>query len=232
MADTGKADKEKAESGKIVLHTFCHSSCGWRVRLALGFKGIPYDYRSWNLVSGEHLSEAEFKKISPLQLVPVLEIDGDVLVDSIAILEYLEERYPEKPLLPSDSKKRAAVRTVVNMIASSIQPLQNARVLQGIEKLAGPDARLEWAQQYIIRGFTALESMLEKTSGKYCFGDEITLADVLLIPQMNNANRYKVDMSPFPTLVRLRDSLYELELVQNSTVEKQPDFPKVTPLIK
>ncbi|KAL3698798.1 hypothetical protein R1sor_012874 [Riccia sorocarpa] len=223
MEGTGKADIEKTESEKIVLHSFCHSSCSWRVRLALGLKGIPFEVKTWNLSAGEHLTE-EFKHISPLQMVPTLEVDGDILVDSVAIIEYLEERFPEKPLLPSDVKKRAAVRGVVNIIASSVQPLQNLRVLQGIQKIGGPEAKLEWAQQWIASGFTALESILVKTSGKYCFGDEITLADVVLIPQMNNADRYKVDLSPFPTLVRIRDGLYELEVVQNSVPRRQPDF--------
>ncbi|KAL2624202.1 hypothetical protein R1flu_008447 [Riccia fluitans] len=227
MAEPGKEDGGKADFERIVFHSFCHSSCSWRIRLALGLKGIPFELKTWNLSAGEHLSE-EFKQVSPLQMVPALEVDGDVLVDSLAIMEYLEEMFPEKPLLPSDRKKRAAVRGVVNIIASAIQPLQNLRVLQGIQKLGGPEARLEWAQQWIANGFTALESILAKTSGKYCFGDEITLADVVLIPQMNNADRHKVDLSPFPTLVRIRDGLYELELVQNSAPEKQPDFTKPT----
>ncbi|KAL2634586.1 hypothetical protein R1flu_006065 [Riccia fluitans] len=226
MAEAKEGDVGNPESGKIVLHSFHSSSCSWRVRLALVLKGIPFELKTWNLSAGEHLSE-EFKQISPLQMVPALEIDGDVLFDSVVILEYLEERFPEKPLLPSDLKKRAAVRGVVNIIASSIQPVQNLRVLQGIERLAGPEARLEWAQQCIASGFAALESMLAKTSRKYCFGDEITLADVLLIPQMNNATRYKVDLSPFPTLVRIRDGLFELEAVQNSAPDKQPDFIKL-----
>lgn len=220
---SGALNMEKA--GKIILHGFHSSSCSWRVRVALDFKGIPYEYKAWNLSGGSHLVE-EYKKISPLQLVPSLEIDGAVLNDSIAIMEYLEERFPEKPLLPKDLVQRAAVRSFVNNIASGIQPLQNLRVLKSIAAMAGDDARVEWAQKWITLGFEALETIAKKTAGKYCFGNEFNMADILLLAQLGNAHRFKVDMGKFPTLQKIEQNLFELELVKNSTPQNMPDFAK------
>ncbi|CAM6100736.1 unnamed protein product [Calypogeia fissa] len=214
-----------APAGKLTLHGFHASSCSWRVRLALDFKGISYEYKAWNLSAGVHLSE-EYKKISPIQYVPSLEIDGAILNDSVAIMEYLEERFPEKPLLPKDMVKRAAIRSVVNVIASGIQPLQNLRVLKTIAAKSGDDARVEWAQKWITMGFEALEISVKETAGKCCFGDDFTMADCMLVPQIKNAHRFKVDMGKFPTLQKLEETLFQLELVKNSAPDKMPDFPK------
>lgn len=218
-----------ADPGKIVLHGFYFSSCAWRVRLALAYKGIPFEYKAWNLSKGEHLSE-EYKKINPFQLVPSMEIDGVVLNDSIVILEYLEERFPDrKSLLPKDLKERAAVRLVVNAVASGIQPLQNLRVLNYVAEKSGADSRAEWANNVITKGFSALEVILSKTAGKYCFGDEFTMADVVLIAQTGNAIRFKVDMEKFPTLQRVLKNLFELDFVQNSKPDCQSDYPGFAP---
>jgi maleylacetoacetate isomerase len=213
-----------AEHGKIILHAFSGSSCSWRVRLALSYKGIPYEYKGWNLSKGEHMCE-EYKNISPGQTVPALEIDGAVLKDSVAILEFLEERFPDKPLLPRDLVQRAAIRGIVNMISAGIQPIQNLRVLKSIAETGGEQARIEWAQKWITSGFDALEVVVKDTAGKYCFGDEFTMADVTLVPQLRNAHRFNVDMGKFPTLQRLERNLYQLDLVKNSTPEHTPDFP-------
>lgn len=218
---------QMAEHGKIIVHGFHSSSCSWRVRLCLDYKGIPYEYQAWDLSAGEHLSQ-EYTKISPGQFVPALEIDGAVLNDSIAINEYLEERFPDKPLLPKDMLKRAAVRSFVNMIASGIQPIQNLRVLKSIAAIGGDKARVEWAHNWISSGFEALETILKDSAGKYCFGDEFTLADVTIIAQLRNAYRFNVDLGNFPILEQLERNFYELDLVKNSTPEHMPDFPKTS----
>jgi hypothetical protein len=157
-----------AEHGKIILHAFSGSSCSWRVRLALSYKGIPYEYKGWNLSKGEHMCE-EYKNISPGQTVPALEIDGAVLKDSVAILEFLEERFPDKPLLPRDLVQRAAIRGIVNMISAGIQPIQNLRVLKSIAETGGEQARIEWAQKWITSGFDG--NQCDYFFGKICTED-------------------------------------------------------------
>ncbi|EFJ09001.1 hypothetical protein SELMODRAFT_272100 [Selaginella moellendorffii] len=207
------------------LYTFWGSSCAWRVRLALALKGIPYEYQAVGFANG--LLDDEFSKINPLGMVPALETEEDgLLIDSVAIVEYLEEKYPEKPLLPKNLKQRATIRQIVNLIASNIQPLQNGgRVMNMIKEKLGDEERLKWAQHWIVIGFNALEEIVKKTSGKYCFGDTLTLADVFVIPQIGNAERYKVDMTPYPTLRRLKEELHKLEEVRQSVPRLQPDFP-------
>jgi len=191
------------EVPKVALYSFYRSSSAWRVRLALLFKGIPYEYKAINLQKREQYSD-EFKKLSPLQLIPVLEIDGETLVDSIAIIQYLEEKFPEKRLLlPKDLLQRAHIYQVVFLISANIQPLQSSRVLVG-----------------------ALEQILEKTAGKYCFGDNVTLADIVLIPQVATSSSFHVDMAPYPTIQRVMKALYELPEVKASLPANQPDAPK------
>jgi len=211
---------------KVTLYSYYQSSCAWRVRLAMELKGIPFEYKAINLATGEHLSE-EYRKLSPLQLVPVLVVEGNVLADSIAILEYLEEKFPDKrPLLPKGLVQRATIRQVVNLIASNVQPIQNLRVLNAIRDKLGSEERLKWAQDCINRGFEALELILKKTAGKYTFGDEITLADVVLVPQLGNAKRFQVDLTRYPILDRIGKELLELPEVQKSLPANQPDAPK------
>ncbi|CAK9858973.1 unnamed protein product [Sphagnum jensenii] len=219
-----------AEVPKATLYSYFRSSCAWRVRLGLLLKGmsrIPYEYKAINIVKGEQFTE-EFTKLNPLQLVPVLEIDGVKLVDSIAILQYLEERFPDKrPLLPKDLVQRAHIHQVVFLIASNIQPLQNTQILPVIEAKLGKEERLKWAQYSIAKGFTALERILEKTAGKYCFGDMVTLADVVLSPQLANAIRFQLDMAPYPTIQRVGQALNELPEVKASAPANQPDAPNL-----
>jgi maleylacetoacetate isomerase len=141
----------------------------------MGHAGIPYEYKAINILKGEQFTD-EFTKLNPLQLVPVLEIDDVKLVDSIAILQYLEEKFPDRrPLLPKDLVQRAHIHQAVYLISANIQPAQNLRILTAIEAKLGSKERLKWAQDIIEKGFTALEQILEKTAGKYCFGDTVTL---------------------------------------------------------
>ncbi|XP_046869459.1 probable maleylacetoacetate isomerase 1 isoform X2 [Drosophila willistoni] len=170
---------------KPLLYSFWSSSCSWRVRIVLSFKGIPFDLKPISLSKRDtnNCYTDEFHQINPMQRVPSLVIDGHTLSDSVAIMHYLEETRPEHPLLPESPYERAKVREIVEIVCSSIQPLQNVGVLDEV----GDKGRLKWAQLWIKRGFTALESVLSTTSGKYSVGDKITLADVCLVPQVFNA---------------------------------------------
>ncbi|XP_019407619.1 PREDICTED: maleylacetoacetate isomerase isoform X4 [Crocodylus porosus] len=138
----------------------------------------------------------------------------------LAIIEYLEETRPNPRLLPQDQKKRAQVRMISDHIVSGIQPLQNLAILQRVG-----EKKLEWAQHYITNGFQALEQILKHTAGRYCVGDEVSMADLCLVPQVYNAERYKVDLAPYPTITRINKALLELEAFQVSHPTKQPDTP-------
>ncbi|XP_062901834.1 maleylacetoacetate isomerase isoform X1 [Mobula hypostoma] len=211
-----------ASRGKPVLYSYFRSSCSWRVRIALAFKGIAYEQVAVNLVKdgGQQYADS-FKKLNPMKQVPALSIDGIVLSQSMAIIHYLEETRPNPRLLPADPKKRAQVRMISDLITSGIQPLQNLGVLQRV----GEEKKLDWARHFIINGLQALECLLQQVSGRYCVGDEVTMADLCLVPQVYNAVRYKVDMAPFPTISKINKSLLELEPFKVSHPSCQPDSP-------
>ncbi|KAL1925474.1 uncharacterized protein VTP21DRAFT_357 [Calcarisporiella thermophila] len=205
-----------------LLYGYFRSSCTWRVRIALGYKGLEYKTIYTSLIKGDEQSP-EYAKINPCKRVPTLVDDNFTLTQSIAILEYLEEKYPEKPMLPKDLHARAQIRSLVNVIACDIFPFQNTGVLK--HALIDPFRR-EWAQEWIIKGFTGLEDLLKKTSGKYCYGDEFTLADCVLVPQAFNAFvRYRVDASQFPTIKRVYENLLTIEAVHKAHPFQQPDCP-------
>ncbi|XP_003214419.1 maleylacetoacetate isomerase isoform X1 [Anolis carolinensis] len=210
-----------AAVAKPLLYTYFRSSCTWRVRIALALKGIAYDPAPVNLVKdgGQQLSP-EFQAVNPMKQVPALKIDGVTLSQSLAIIEYLEETRPNPRILPQDPKKRAQVRMISEHIASGIQPLQNLSVLQQMG-----DKKVDWAQRSISSGFEALERILQETAGRYCVGDEVTMADLCLVPQVYNADRYQVDLTPYPTIRRINKALLELEAFQTSHPSRQPDTP-------
>ncbi|XP_043118604.1 maleylacetoacetate isomerase isoform X2 [Puntigrus tetrazona] len=206
---------------KPVLHGYFRSSCSWRVRIAFALKGIEYEQKAVNLIKdgGQQLTD-QFKAINPMQQVPAVTIDGITLSQSLAIIQYIEETRPEPRLLPADPKQRARVRIICDIIAAGIQPLQNLYVLQkvGAEKV-------QWAQHFITRGFEALEPILKQTAGKYCVGDEISMADICLVPQVYNAERFKVDVSQFPTIRKLNQTLIEIDAFKVTHPSRQPDTP-------
>ncbi|XP_040189587.1 maleylacetoacetate isomerase isoform X2 [Rana temporaria] len=209
-----------AEAAPLLFGYF-RSSCTWRVRIALALKGIEYDQKPINLIKdgGQQLTD-EFKRVNPMLQVPALRIDGVTLSQSLAIIEYLEETRPSPALLPRDPVQRARCRIISDHITSGIQPLQNLAVLKKVG-----DGSQEWAQHFIRRGFQALEQLLQETAGRYCVGDEVTMADLCLVPQVFNADRFKVDMAPYPTISRLNQSLMELEAFQVTHPSRQPDTP-------
>ncbi|XP_056915212.1 maleylacetoacetate isomerase isoform X2 [Takifugu flavidus] len=207
---------------KPVLHGYFRSSCSWRVRIAFALKGVEFDQVPVNLIKdgGLQLTE-QYKTLNPMQQVPAVEIDGITLSQSLAVIQYIDETRPGPRLLPADPKKRAQVRMISDLIASGIQPLQNLYVIQkmGAEKM-------QWAQHFIDRGFRALEPILKETSGTYCVDDEISMADICLVPQVYNAERFKVDLEKYPTIKRLNQTLREIEAFRVSHPSCQPDTPE------
>uniref|UniRef100_A0A2I3GPI9 Maleylacetoacetate isomerase n=1 Tax=Nomascus leucogenys TaxID=61853 RepID=A0A2I3GPI9_NOMLE len=210
------------ESGKPILYSYFRSSCSWRVRIALALKGIDYETVPINLIKdgGQQFSK-DFQALNPMKQVPALKIDGITIYQSLAIIEYLEETRPTPQLLPQDPKKRASVRMISDLIAGGIQPLQNLSVL----KQVGEEIQLTWAQNAITSGFNALEQILQSTAGIYCVGDEVTMADLCLVPQVANAERFKVDLTPYPTISSINKRLLVLEAFQVSHPCRQPDTP-------
>ncbi|KAK7074268.1 Glutathione S-transferase zeta-1 [Halocaridina rubra] len=208
-------------SSKPILYSYFRSSCTWRVRIVLAHKGIDYENNPVNLLKQEQVGD-EFKKVNPMGQIPSLVIGNQTLSQSMSIMEYLEEVYPDKPMLPKDPLSRAKVREICEIIASGIQPLQNLSVLKKI----GDEKKMEWAQFHINKGFIALEETLSKSAGKYCVGDEVSLADCCLVPQVYNANRFQVDLVPFPTIVRINESLSSLEAFKAAHPSNQPDCPE------
>ncbi|XP_072618199.1 maleylacetoacetate isomerase isoform X1 [Vulpes vulpes] len=210
------------ESGKPILYSYFRSSCSWRVRIALALKSIDYETIPTNLIKdgGQQFSK-EFQALNPMKQVPVLKIDGITIGQSLAIIEYLEETRPTPRLLPQDPKKRAYVHMISNLIVSGIQPLQNLSVLKQLRQ----ENNLPWAQKAISSGFEALEQILQGTAGKYCVGDEVTMADLCLVPQVANAERFEVDLTPYPAISRINKTLLTLEAFQVSHPCRQPDTP-------
>ncbi|KAM4852898.1 maleylacetoacetate isomerase isoform 1-T1 [Thomomys bottae] len=208
-------------SDKPVLYSYFRSSCSWRVRIALALKGINYETVPIDLIKdgGQQFSE-EFQALNPMKQVPALKIDGIIIGQSLAIIDYLEETRPTPHLLPQDPKKRASARMISDLISSGIQPLQNLSVL----KQMGDNAQ-HWAQKVITSGFNALEEVLQSTAGKYCVGDEVSMADLCLVPQVANAERFKVDLTPYPTINHINKTLLALEAFQVSHPSRQPDTP-------
>jgi maleylpyruvate isomerase len=210
------------------LYTFFRSSASYRVRIALNLKGLTYEQIPIHLRRGGGEQFAvSYKAINPQALVPALDDSGQILTQSLAIIEYLEERYPKPPLLPSDPAERARVRSMALIIACEIHPIQNLRVLVYLKNnLQQSDEDLNrWARHWIDLGLSALEQMTTSTPkrGKFCFGDTPTLADICLVPQLANARRFWGDLSAYPTLLQIEKACNALPAFANAAPEKQPD---------
>ncbi|XP_042427853.1 glutathione S-transferase Z1-like isoform X1 [Zingiber officinale] len=214
-----------AEAVKITLYSHWLSSCSQRVRIALNLKGLNYEYKTVNVLNGK-IFDPEFEKLNPVKFVPAL-VDGDFgIADSFAIILYLEDKYPQHPLLPQDLKKKALNIQIASIVTSSIQPLQNTCVIKYIEEKIDSEAKLAWAQLYINNGFAAIEKLIKETAGKYATGDEVYLADLFLAPQIYGAiSRFQIDMSLYPTLARLSQAYDEHPAFQAAHPLKQPDAP-------
>lgn len=210
------------------LYTFFRSSASYRVRITLNLKNIPCDQAPIHLRrgGGEQLMAA-YKAINPQALVPTLEDNGRFLTQSLAIVEYLEEKYPNPPILPADPADKAFVRSLAMVIACEVHPIQNLRVLNHVKATYGQtDAQVnEWAQHWIDLGLSALEQMIlaQKQHGKFCFGDAPTLADICLIPQLGNARRFGCDLTKYPTIMEIERNCMAIPAFANAAPEKQPD---------
>jgi maleylacetoacetate isomerase len=210
----------------VKLYTYFRSSAAYRARIALGLKGLRYESCAKSLLSGEHLS-SEYLSLNPQGLLPALEVDGVVLSQSLAIIEFLNERYPAPPLLPSDAIGRARVRSMALTVACDIHPLNNLRVLNYLRgELKLDDAGVKaWYRHWISEGFKGLEALVAAYSDakRYCHGDSVSMADVCLVPQMYNARRFGVELAPYPTLVAVCEHLESLPAFAAARPEAQPD---------
>jgi len=211
---------------KTLLHGYFRSSASFRVRIALNLKGIAYEQASRHLRKGEQRAP-DFLALNAEGLVPALEIDGNVLNQSLAIVEYLEETRPAPALLPKDAAGRARARAIAYALSMEIHPINNLRVLQDIEKRFGADQKAvaEWFRHWVVTTFGPLETRLarEKETGNFCHGDAPTLADVCLVPQVFNNMRFDVDMTPYPTIARIHKACMELPAFADAAPARQPD---------
>jgi maleylacetoacetate isomerase len=216
-----------APTRELVLYAYWRSSASYRVRLALAAKKLPHRIVPVNILSGEQNAEPHLSR-SPTGYVPSLVIDGTPFFESIAILELLEELYPAPPIYPRDPFGRARVRALVELVASGIQPLQNLNVTQ---RLPGDtESRNEWVRHFITKGLAAFERAIAANeaagvTGRFAYGDTLTAADLVLIPQMNHAKRFHVDLTAFPKVVRADASACAVPGLDAASPERQPDAP-------
>jgi maleylacetoacetate isomerase len=205
-----------------ILYDYYRSSAAYRVRIALHLKGVDYETRPVNLLESEQKS-AEYRALNPLGLIPTLEIDGHRLTQSLAILNYLDLRYPNQPLIPASAEPRAHVVAMALTIACDIHPLNNLRVLKYLKGELGhsQDQVDAWYAHWIREGLPALEALAAPRAGKFLFGDAPTAADVCLVPQLYNARRYNVPLDDFPTLLRADDNANQLDGFAAAHPDKQ-----------
>ena len=188
---------------RAVLHDYFRSSASYRVRIALNLKGVEYEQRSVNLAGGAQKSAA-YRELNPQGFVPMLEIDGHRLTQSLAICDYLDANFDAVPFVPKDPAERSHVLALALTVACDIHPLNNLRVLKYLasEFGAAEDAKDEWYRHWVIEGLGALEALAAPKADSLLFGDQPTLADICLVPQLYNARRFSVPLDPYPTLRR------------------------------
>ena len=210
------------------LYNYFRSSASFRVRIALNLKGLPYEYAVVHLTKGGGQQFApEFRAINPDALIPVLDDEGQRLTQSLAIVEYLEETHPEPPLLPTAPLERAYVRAIALGIACEIHPLNNLRVLRYLVRdLKVTDGQKDaWYRHWVQEGLAAIEARLvaENRCGRYALGSQVTLADVVIVPQIFNAKRFDCRLDHVPTVMRIFDHCMELPAFVDAQPARQPD---------
>ncbi len=211
------------------LYGYYRSSAAYRVRIALGLKGLTFDNIPVNLVPGVSEQKSDsYRAVNPQSRVPFYEDGAVAISQSPAILEYLEETYPDVPLLPNGTADRAVVRQLASLVGCDIHPLNNLSVLQTLKHdLNADQAAIDaWYRKWIIEGFEALEVLLVKSAGKFCFGDAPTLADIYLVPQVWNARRFNVPLDAFPTIQRIDVACNQIDAFIAAAPENQPDAPQ------
>jgi maleylacetoacetate isomerase/maleylpyruvate isomerase len=206
----------------VKLYTYFRSSAAYRVRIALNLKGVAYDAVPINLLKGEQREES-YEAINPQMRVPSLDIGSTTLIQSPAILEYIDEVYPEPPLLPVGAINRAKVRALASLIACDIHPLNNSGTLAYLKNRLGHDqaAADEWYAHWVRQGFDAIEALLGP--GPYAFGSRVTLADIYLVPQVFNARRFKVPLDDYPKIVAVDAACAAHKAFQDAAPDRQPD---------
>ena len=215
-------------NGSLRLYSYWRSSAAYRVRIGLQLKQLQHEIVPVHLVrGGGEQHSAEFQALNPQELVPVLKHGQRVIRQSLAILEYLEETFPDHPIMPATARDRARVRGIAQLVACDMHPLNNLRVLQYFEHTWNvPQAeREDWVKHWIVEGFTAVETLLaeDAATGVYCHGQTPGLADCCLVPQVFNARRFGVDMAAFPTLLRIEQACLALPAFDQARPENQPD---------
>jgi len=206
------------------LHGYFRSAAAYRVRIALNLKGLPADHLPHHLRKGEQCAPA-FLAINPQGLVPALEADdGAVLTQSLAIIEWLDEIYPDPPLLPKDPLRRAKVRAFAQALACDTHPVQNLKVLNRLRQLGLAEEKVtEWAAWINREGLTACEALVAHEAGPFCFSDKPSLADLCLVPQLGNARRFGVDVSIFPRLLKAEAAAKEMKVFTDAAPDRQAD---------
>jgi maleylpyruvate isomerase len=208
----------------LKLHGYWRSSAAYRVRIALNLKNLPYEQVTHDLRQGAHHTPA-YRALNPQGLVPALEHDGEIITQSTAILEWLDECFPQPPLMPSSPQDRATVRAMCALIACDIHPLNNLRVLNALKHDLSADSAAvrRWTKGWIGEGFTALDQMIGRHGKGYCFGNTPTLADCLLIPQMFSAQRFEVDLKPYGHIRAVGEHCADHPAFNRAHPRHQPD---------
>jgi maleylpyruvate isomerase len=206
------------------LFSYFRSTASWRVRIGLHWKGLAHETVGLDLRTGAQ-AEDPWRARNPQGFLPALELDdGTLLTQSIAILEWLEEAWPELPMLPADLLARAEARSLALIIAADVHPIQNLSILKRVEALAGAEASRDWAATVIAAGLAAYEARVAARPGPFSLGAAATLADICLVPQLANARRFGVDLAPFPRIRAIEDACEDLPAFAAARPEAQPDY--------